>query len=337
MKPTIAISMGDPGGIGPEVILKTLESEGAAHSTPVIFGHESVFSHYSESSLVSAGIAVIDDIADVNPGVVNLINCTSSFSRTDIQPGKIDSSSGKASMESVEAAARACISGTADAMVTAPLSKEAITRAGYRVPGHTEYLADITGTDNVLMMLVSGPFRVALATIHVPLKDVAPALSEGKLESRIRILHRSLVNDFGISEPAIAVLGLNPHAGDGGVIGREEIDTISPLIKKLNRSGLSLHGPFAADGFFGKSLQKAYDAVFAMYHDQGLIPFKALTFGLGVNFTAGLPIIRTSPDHGTAFDIAGKNRADSGSFRSAYKLAIQLSQNRTRSTEVSTR
>lgn len=337
MKPIIAISMGDPGGIGPEVILKTLESEGTGHSTPVIFGHESVFTHYSESSLASAGISVIDDIAHLNPEAVNLINCTTSFSGDKIHPGKIESGSGRAAMESVEAAVRACMSGSAAGMVTAPISKEAITRAGYRVPGHTEYLADSTGTDNVLMMLVSGTFRVALATIHVPLKDVAPAIAEGKLDSRLRILHRSLKNDFGIDNPAIAVLGLNPHAGDGGVIGSEEIDTISPLIQRLNSSGLCLRGPFAADGFFGKSLHKKYDSVFAMYHDQGLIPFKALTFGRGVNFTAGLPIIRTSPDHGTAFDIAGKNRADSGSFRSAYRLAVKLSQNRIRSTEVPTR
>ena len=227
-------------------------------------------------------------------------------------------------MTAVEAGINACLTGETAALVTAPISKEAITLAGYNVPGHTEFLMEKTSSDQVLMMLVSDDFRVALATIHIPVREIAAALNENLITSRLTLLHNALVNDFGISNPKIAVLGLNPHGGDGGVIGREEIELIQPVIRNMNDNGLKLRGPFAADGFFGKSLQNDFDAVFAMYHDQGLIPFKALTFGRGVNVTAGLPIIRTSPDHGTAFDIAGKNKADPGSFSSAYNLAIQL-------------
>lgn len=327
MNSTIAISMGDPDGIGPEIILKSLLENGTHNSTPLIFGNESVFRFYAKTIPVDPDFNIVSRARDAEPGKINILNCTP-FSKDQLEPGKLNTVCGRAAMESVAAGIEACNNGEADALVTAPISKEAISLAGYSVPGHTEYLAEKTATDHVLMMLVSGGFRVALATIHIPLRDVASALTPEKLTVNLRILHNSLLKDFGIKNPNIAVLGLNPHGGDGGIIGREEIEIIQPVIADLNRNGLNLSGPYAADGFFGKQLHTSFDAVFATYHDQGLIPFKALTFGKGVNFTAGLPIIRTSPDHGTAFDIAGKNSADHGSFDSAYRLAVDMANNR---------
>ena len=322
--------MGDPDGIGPEIILKSLLENGTHNSTPLIFGNESVFRFYAKTISADPDFNIISRARDAEPGKINILNCTP-FSEKDLEPGKLNAVCGRAAMESVAAGIEACQNGEADALVTAPISKEAISLAGYSVPGHTEFLAEKTATDHVLMMLVSGGFRVALATIHIPLRDVATSITPGKLKINLRLLHDSLLRDFGINSPKIAVLGLNPHGGDGGVIGGEEIEIIQPVIKELNRDGLNLSGPYAADGFFGKQLHTVFDAVFATYHDQGLIPFKALTFGKGVNFTAGLPIIRTSPDHGTAFDIAGKNSADHGSFDSAYQLAVNLAKNRNKS------
>jgi len=319
----IAVSMGDPNGIGPEIILKTLLTSDLRESIPVIFGRKDIFEHTLSSLDDTRRITLINTPTDAKAGQVNLVQCTSA-KESGLSVGSISASGGLDSMTAVEAGINACLAGETEALVTAPISKEAITLAGYDVPGHTEFLMEKTSSEQVLMMLVSDAFRVALATIHIPVRDIAGALNENLITSRLTLLHNALVNDFGITNPKIAVLGLNPHGGDGGVIGREEIDLIQPVIRDMNESGFNLHGPFAADGFFGKSLQNDFDAVFAMYHDQGLIPFKALTFGRGVNVTAGLPIIRTSPDHGTAFDIAGKNQAESGSFSSAYNLAIQL-------------
>ncbi len=327
MKPVIAISMGDPGGIGPEIILKSLSEASTENSVPLIFGNESVIRYYANSMGKAVDLNVIDSAADTQEDRINLINCTD-FSSEDIKPGTLNAINGRAAMESIAAGIETCLSGEAKAIVTAPISKEAISLAGYNVPGHTEFLAKKTDTENVLMMLVSGSFRVALATIHIPLKDVPAQITADNLKKRLGILHNSLIYDFGLVKPSIAVFGLNPHSGDGGVIGREEKEIIEPVVTELAESGLGVSGPFAADGFFGKRLHDRYDAVFATYHDQGLIPFKALTFGKGVNFTAGLPIIRTSPDHGTAFDISGKNVADHGSFTAAYQLAVELAQKR---------
>lgn len=323
MPKSIAISMGDPNGIGPEIILRSLNHNEFHHYVPVVFGQSDVFEYYNEVAGLSMEIHPIESAREAIAGKLNIINCNE-FNSNDLAPGKIRGDAGLASMKAVEAALKACLNKETGALVTAPISKEAISKAGYSVPGHTEFLAEKTGTDHVLMMLVSGSFRVALATIHIPVKDVAPAISEKNLERKLQILSQSLTKDYGIEKAKIAVLGLNPHGGDGGVIGEEEIRIIKPVVEKLRREGLWLSDPYAADAFFGKSLQNSFDAVFAMYHDQGLIPFKALTFGSGVNFTAGLPIIRTSPDHGTAFDIAGKNIADTGSFMAALRLAADL-------------
>jgi len=327
MKPIIAISMGDPAGVGPEIILKSLNETGTDYSTPLLVGSEAVFSYYAGTLGQEFKLNIIDSPADAQQGAINLIN-SCDYKEEDIKPGSLSARNGNAAMEAVAAGIDFCLQGNADALVTAPISKEAITLAGYDVPGHTEFLAEKTGAEEVLMMLVSGQFRVALATIHIPLKDVPGQITASNLKRRLRILNQSLKEDFGIEKPSIAICGLNPHAGDGGVIGREEATIIKPAIESLWQDGIYVQGPFAADGFFGMRRQDNYDAIFAMYHDQGLIPFKALTFGKGVNFTAGLPIIRTSPDHGTAFDIAGKNAADHGSFTAAYRLAEQLAINR---------
>ncbi len=330
MIPIIVISMGDPNGIGPEVTLKSLDKTDLECSIPVWIGSTKIFNHYSE--LLDINLPVKNFLEDdkPDPGSVYLLDLfdDSGFS---IKHGNISSKAGEMAMQSVAKGIELCMNEQAHALVTASISKEAIHKAGYHVPGHTEFLAEKTGAEEVLMMLVTDELRVALSTIHIPLKDVAGSISIEKLKLQLTLLNESLKNDFGISSPKIGVLGLNPHAGDGGVIGTEEIKFIQPAVNELKQNGIKVEGPFAADGYFGNRIYQNFDATFAMYHDQGLIPFKALSFGKGVNFTAGLPIIRTSPDHGTAFDIAGKNRADEKSLRSAYKLALEMALNRNRS------
>ncbi len=245
-----------------------------------------------------------------------------------VRPGHISGTSGNLAMHAVSAAVSTCLSGQADALVTAPISKEAIYKAGYRVPGHTEYLARLTGTREVGMMLVNEVMRVGLATIHLPLREVPDRLSTDRLERYLRLFHHALLQDFRISDPRIAVLGLNPHAGDGGVLGNEEQTIISPAIRKMQEEGLRVEGPFSADGFFGNRGHENTDLVMAMYHDQGLIPLKLSGFGTGINVTVGLPVVRTSPDHGTAFSLAGKNRADAGSMKAAIALARSIAMGR---------
>jgi len=213
--------------------------------------------------------------------------------------------------------------------VTAPLSKDAISRAGYRFPGHTEFIAERTGAESYAMMMVAGDLRVGLVTAHVPIAEVPSRITEAAILDKLRVIQRTLRQDFSIAEPTIAVLGLNPHAGDGGVIGKEEKEIITPALKTAQQGGMHVVGPLPADGFFATDLDSGYDAVLAMYHDQGLVPFKALAFDRGVNFTAGLPIVRTSPDHGTAYNIAGQGVADVGSMRSAIELAVEVASRRT--------
>jgi 4-hydroxythreonine-4-phosphate dehydrogenase len=220
------------------------------------------------------------------------------------------------------------MNGAADAMVTAPISKEAIHLAGFSAPGHTEYIAGLTGTPSYTMMMVSDNLRIGLVTTHMPVKEVPGSVTIEAILDKIQVLSASLKSDFGVARPRIAVLGLNPHAGEAGVLGREENETIVPAIEKANADGFLVSGPHAADGFFGTRSYLSSDAVLAMYHDQGLVPFKTLTFNTGVNYTAGLPIIRTSPDHGTAFDIAGKGKALPDSLRTALYIATDISRRR---------
>lgn len=256
------------------------------------------------------------------PGEIFLI--PSKNGEEAIEPGSITASSGAFSMAAVSAGIDACLNGKADALVTAPISKEAINKAGYDFPGHTEYLAFRSGSTSYGMMLVNQEMRIGLVTIHLPLRNVSDALTPKIIEEKIFLFHSSLQYHFAIKNPRIAVLGLNPHAGDGGVLGTEEIEIISPLLKNIQKKGIQAEGPWPADGFFGSQSHKDFDLCLAMYHDQGLIPFKLSGFGHGVNMTCGLPFIRTSPDHGTAFALAGKGLADPSSMKSALELACSL-------------
>ena len=313
----VALTAGDPNGIGPEVVLKALQSpELQDRARCVVVGPVSVMEDWAERlSLRDAltGVEVVDVVLD-DP--------------IEIEPGQIRAGAGRLAMESVARACDLCLSGEADAMVTAPISKEAIKLGGYDFPGHTEFLAERTGADRFVMMLVAGGLRVALLTIHEPLARVAGLITNDRITENLQTISDSLASDFGIAEPRIAVLGLNPHAGDGGVIGREEIEIIQPVLEAARTNGLDVSGPFPADGFFGRRGDREFDAVLAMYHDQGLAPFKALAMGAGVNVTLGLAIVRTSPDHGTAFSIAGQGVASPDSMVEAILLAAEIVQKR---------
>jgi len=328
MKPIIAISMGDYNGIGPEVALKALAKTDLEQSIPLWIGSEAVLKHYSTQLADTLPFTKINTPISLKPGNIYLFD---PFEEDEIslQSGSVSKKAGAAAMKAVETGARFCLTRTCHALVTAPISKEAISKAGFSTPGHTEFLAEITSAQKVVMLLVSRVLRVAISTIHIPIKDVANSIKTDSIIEQLQLLNRSLQQNFAISSPKIAVLGLNPHAGDGGVIGDEETRIIKPAIEQAQKEGLTAEGPFAADGFFGNHLYKRFDATLAMYHDQGLIPFKTLSFGQGVNFTAGLPVIRTSPDHGTAFSIAGKNKANEHSFIEAYNLAVKMAINRT--------
>lgn len=321
--------MGDYNGIGPEVALKTLEKLNLSKSTPIWLGIPDVFFRTLDQIGTQIPYRIMNSSDDVKEGIINIypIPINPLF---DIEFGKITAEAGKAAMISVEYGIRFCLEKKCHALVTSPISKEAISKAGYSVPGHTEFLAEKTNSDSYMMILTSEKLRVGLSTIHIPVKNISENIQFERLNIQIKILQDSLVNDFGIPEPKIALLGLNPHAGDGGVLGNEEINQIIPAIQRANKGNLSVDGPFSADGYFASGTFKQYDATLAMYHDQGLIPFKTLSFGHGINFTAGLPIIRTSPDHGTAFAMAGLNRADSQSFTDAYFLALKMANHRFR-------
>lgn len=321
--------MGDFNGIGPEVILKACKYINQNHSIPFVVGSRGIFEFYQERLQSEVTFKVITQPDQLQPETNHLQLLDPGFNvALTPKPGTISAEAGRASMLAVETAAMSVLNGIADAVVTAPISKEAIFLGGYKVPGHTEFLAGLCKNNEFLMMLVDENLRVALVTIHIPLANVSTLIKKREIEDKIRLLNQTLKSDFLIQLPKIAVLGLNPHAGDGGVLGDEENRQIKPAIESLQSGGIMVDGPFAADSFFGNRTYLNYDAVLAMYHDQGLIPFKTLAFGSGVNFTAGLPIIRTSPDHGTGFDIAGKNKASEGSIIAAYNLASKLVINR---------
>ncbi len=326
MPKRIGITIGDINGIGPEIALKAVAEIDNATSVPILISPDSVINFYSSKLSLNKSLKIISSLSEAETGLLNVLKTEKSSPK--IETGKITRESGLASMQSIETAIFLCKRKMLDAMVTLPISKESVQLAGFDIPGHTEFLAEQTNTDQVLMMLVNQELRVALTTVHIPISKVSSSINHDLIINKATILRKSLQHDFGISDPEIAVFGLNPHAGDGGVLGSEEEQIIIPAINKLKSIGINVEGPFPADGFFGQKKYLHYDAVLAMYHDQGLAPFKLLSFGKGVNFTAGLPIIRTSPDHGTAFDIAGKGIADPSSFIQAYNLAVQLAQKR---------
>lgn len=324
-KIVVGISQGDINGIGLEVIIKTfLDPQMFDLCTPVIYGSNKTASfHRKALNIEDFSFNPIRDISEINHKRANIINVYEEEVHVEI--GKQTDSGGKYALKSLEAAAYALAQKKVDVLITAPINKENIQSPDFQFPGHTEYLESKFGGDGKsLMFLVSDSLRVAVATGHIPVAHVAQQLTSEKIQDKIRILNRSLIQDFVIRKPRIAVLGLNPHAGDNGVIGNEEQTIIKPAIDKAQLEDIMAYGPFPADGFFGNGTYQHYDAVLAMYHDQGLIPFKAIAFNSGVNFTAGLPIVRTSPDHGTAYDIAGKNVASEESFRKAIYMAIDI-------------
>lgn len=329
MKPTIAITIGDFNGIGPEVTLKSIVSPKIKKNIqPVLIGSFDIFQYYVKMLKLDIELIAVDNLSSkINNGTVPVLTVHPATSKS-IQIGKISPDSGVCAGMAIEQAIKLCLSNEVDAMVTAPVSKESLHFAGYNFPGQTEMLAMLTRSERVTMMLLAKTMRVALATVHIPIKKVSENLFIDRIVEKLETVHSSLQKDLGIKTPSIAVLGLNPHAGENGAIGSEEIEVIIPAIKKAIAKGVITSGPFPADGFFASGAYKNYDAILAMYHDQGLIPLKMSGFDEGVNFSAGLKIIRTSPDHGTAFDIAGKKIANPGSMISAIQLAASIIEQR---------
>ena len=322
-KPVIGISVGDLNGIGMEVIMKTFQNqEMLSFCTPVVFASSKVASfHRKALALDKFSFHIVNDISSINPSKANLLNCWKD--EVNIELGKEDAKVGAYAFKSLDVACTHLEAGNIDALVTAPINKATIQSEEFKFSGHTDYLEN-RFKSKATMILVSEEMRMALATVHIPITKVAESLSVEKLVKRLKSVSKSLKTDFNVPRGKIAVLGLNPHAGDQGVIGKEEQETITPAIKKAFDEGIMAFGPYSADSFFGSNSYQKFDAILAMYHDQGLIPFKSLSFGRGVNYSAGLPIIRTSPDHGSGFDIAGKGVANESSFREAVIMACEL-------------
>jgi 4-hydroxythreonine-4-phosphate dehydrogenase len=323
-RPIIGLTIGDFNGIGPEVIIKTLSDPRILKiCIPVVYGSYKILAKYKK--ITEAEEIVFNSIRNIeglNPKKINLITCWEED--YEVSPGKVTEQAGKCAFISLEKASEDLFSGKIDAVVTAPINKNNIQSADFKFPGHTEYFTEKAGIKDSLMLLVSENLRVGVVTGHIPLAEVKNQLTKEKLIAKINVLYKSLKNDFGITKPKIALLGVNPHAGENGLLGKEEQELMVPLIEELKNKGILLFGPFPADGFFGMHHYKKFDGVLANYHDQGLVPFKTLAFESGVNFTAGLPVVRTSPDHGTAYDIAGKNIASESSFREAMYLACDV-------------
>ena len=334
-KPLIGITLGDYNGIGPEVILKALEGNQLAKlCTPVVYGSLRVLNQYRNLlDMKDWTLHGIQRPEQANHKLTNVITCWHDH-QTEIQPGKITPEAGQASLSSLKRAVEDLKAGKIHAIVTGPINKDNIQSAEFKFPGHTEFLAEAFGAQEGLMFMVSGDLRVGVLSGHIPVNQVAAQVTAEKLTAKIEQMLQSLKGDFGIKKPRLAVLGLNPHAGENGLLGSEEIDVINPVLKNFKEKGNLVFGPFPADGFFAAGTYKQYDAVLAMYHDQGLIPFKTLAFNEGVNFTAGLSAVRTSPDHGTAYNIAGKNQAEPGSLLQAIYLACDVSKYRTDSQEI---
>jgi 4-hydroxythreonine-4-phosphate dehydrogenase len=324
----VGISCGDVNGVGIEVIMKTfLDNRMHQVCTPVIYASNKLISQQRKLlNMTDFQYQTVKNSSEVILRKTNVINCWEE--EINVEFGSETETGGQYAFRSLQAAVSDLKEKKIDALVTAPINKHNIQSADFKFKGHTEYLSDTFNSPQYLMFLVSDNIRVAVVSGHVPVKDVAAELSPEKIIYKIRLMHASLKRDFNIRKPRIAVLGLNPHAGDEGLIGREEKEIIIPAIKKCFDDGIFVYGPYSADGFFGSAAYKNFDAVLAMYHDQGLVPFKALSFTSGVNFTAGLPVIRTSPDHGTAYDIAGKGIAKEDSFREAIYTAIDVLKNR---------
>lgn len=329
----VGISVGDLNGIGSEIILKTFEDPQMLElCTPVIFANVKILSFAKKTFETSAQIHGIDDLSQIVPGKINVFNLWKE--NVMVEFGATNEAIGKYAVQSFTGAVEALKEGKIDVLVTAPINKYNVQSEEFKFPGHTDYLNQQLEGD-ALMLMVQDNLRVGLITDHLPVNQVASALTEALIIQKITTIKNTLKSDFGIRKPKIAVLGLNPHCGDGGVIGKEDDEIIRPTIKKMFDKGTFVFGPYSADGFFGSGQYENFDAVIATYHDQGLIPFKTLSFGKGVNYTAGLEKIRTSPDHGTAYDIAGKGTADFNSFREAVYLAMDIFRSRLEYEELS--
>lgn len=332
-KPIIGITTGDLNGVGLEIIIKIFSDVRMLdHCTPVIFASNKAINYYRR---------IVEDhplhftstknFNQINPKQVNVFNCWEE--EVSIQPGVLSDVAGKYAVRSLTVAAQCLKDGNIDALVTAPIHKSNTQLPDFEFTGHTPYLQEKFGAKDVVMMLYDQDFRVALVTEHLPISKVAENITVDRILSKLQILEDSLIKDFGIDKPKIGVLGLNPHCGDQGLIGHEDLEIIKPAIDQAQEKGTLVFGPYSADGFFARRYDTKFDAVLAMYHDQGLIPFKSLCQGEGVNYTAGLPIVRTSPDHGVAFDIAGQNIANPDSMREAIFQAIDILQQRKRYAE----
>ncbi|HYF69351.1 MAG TPA: 4-hydroxythreonine-4-phosphate dehydrogenase PdxA [Ohtaekwangia sp.] len=323
-KPRIGITLGDINGIGPEVALKAL----ADHRlftlfTPVVYGSTKAISYFKKQlNLEDLNYAQVRNKGQYVPKGLNVVQCWEDT--LEIAPGKASKESGLASLQALKQACADVKEGLLDALVTGPIDKHSIHSEEFPFAGHTGFLTQYFGAQDSLMFMISDLLRVGLVTEHIPVKDIATALTKEKIESKLKIMEQSLRQDFAIQKPKIAVLGLNPHAGDSGLIGQEDEQLIKPILNDLKNKGKLVFGPFPADGFFASGNYKKYDGVLSMYHDQGLVAFKALSFDDGVNFTAGLPVVRTSPDHGTAYALAGKNQAKEDSMREAIYKAYDI-------------
>jgi 4-hydroxythreonine-4-phosphate dehydrogenase len=327
-KPRIGITLGDFNGIGPEVIIKALaDPRLLSMMTPVVYGSTRVLSYYRKlMNLEEFNYSQVKTKGQFFGKAINVVNCWEDA--MEITPGLPSKQAGKAALLCLQKVVEESKEGLIDGFVTGPIDKNTIHSEAFPFRGHTEYLTHIFEAGQSLMLMVGNQLKVGLVTEHVPVKEIASFITKERVELKIRLLEMSLKKDFLITKPKIAVLGLNPHAGDEGLLGSEENEIIKPVIAELKNKGKIIFGPFPADGFFATGQHTKYDAVLAMYHDQGLVAFKTLAFDDGVNFTAGLPVVRTSPDHGTAYNIVGKNVADESSMRQAIYMACDIVKNR---------
>lgn len=328
-KLVVGITQGDGNGIGYEVIIKALADPRILESfTPVIYGSSKLFGFYKKTihNIEQIDTNVISAAKDAHQKRVNIVNCLPD--NIYVEPGQPNPEAAKSAITSLEWAVRDLKKGDIDVLVTAPINKKVMSNQGFGFTGHTEYLQNAFDVKDVTMFMVSDRLKIGVVTGHIPLREVPDAISEDKIISKLRLMNASLKRDFGIASPRIGVLSLNPHSGDGGLLGDEEERIIAPAIKKAVAEGIDAFGPYSPDGYFGAGLYSRFDATLAMYHDQGLEPFKAIAFEDGVNFTAGLPVVRTSPDHGTAYEMAGRDEADPRSMMSAIFSAIDIFRNR---------
>jgi 4-hydroxythreonine-4-phosphate dehydrogenase len=323
-KPVIGLTCGDVNGIGLELIIKTVSDNRLLEiCTPVIFANNKVLNFYRKGlTEMNFNFSATRDITRINHKQINLYSCWEE--EVAITPGTLNETGGKYAVMSLVAAVQALKEGKIDGLVTAPIHKKNTQSPAFDFTGHTPYLKNIFGANDVVMFMVAENMRVGVVTEHVPVKEIAQHITKEKIISKLNIIHNSLKKDFGIDKPKIAVLGLNPHAGDEGLIGKEDEEIIRPAIKEAKQKDIFCFGPYPADAFFARGHHEKFDAVLAMYHDQGLIPFKSLAIGEGVNYTAGINSVRTSPDHGVAFDIAGKGKADEASLRAAIFAAVDI-------------